>query len=120
MRRDGWKHVGSVEDAAEVADRLGRLPLALTLTGGFLAHQMIDPWTLADYSRRLDGGGSGLSPTDPIELIDQGAAAVGGDSRHLLSHTWQLSLDALAAQGLPDAGRLLPQGPPWSRIAFVR
>ncbi|MDT0548341.1 tetratricopeptide repeat protein [Streptomyces lonegramiae] len=112
--RDLAPHAGSVEDAGEVADRLGRLPLALTLAGGFLAHQVIDPWTLADYSRRLDGGGSGLSPTDPIELIDQGAAAVGGDSRHLLSHTWQLSLDALAAQGLPEAGRLLSLLACWS------
>ncbi|MFI0729680.1 tetratricopeptide repeat protein [Streptomyces sp. NPDC021225] len=112
--RDLAPHAGSVEDAAEVADRLGRLPLALTLAGGFLAHQVIDPWTLADYSRRLDGSGSGLSPTDPIELIDQGAAAVGGDSRHLLSHTWQLSLDALAAQGLPEADRLLSLLACWS------
>ncbi|MDW6060012.1 tetratricopeptide repeat protein [Streptomyces sp. FXJ1.4098] len=112
--RDLAPHAGSVEDAAEVADRLGRLPLALTLAGGFLAHQVIDPWTLVDYSRQLDGGGSGLSPTDPIELIDQGAAAVGGDSRHLLSHTWQLSLDALATQGLPEAGRLLSLLACWS------
>ncbi|KAK1182076.1 tetratricopeptide repeat protein [Streptomyces sp. NBS 14/10] len=111
--RDLAPHAGSVEDAREVADRLGRLPLALTLAGGFLAHQVIDPWTLADYSRQLDGG-SGLGPTDPIELIDQGAAAVGGDSRHLLSHTWQLSLDALATQGLPEAGRLLSLLACWS------
>ncbi|MFD9815669.1 tetratricopeptide repeat protein [Streptomyces sp. NPDC059080] len=96
-------HAGSVQDAAEVADRLGRLPLALTLAGGFLARQVITPWTLADYGHQLDGS-SGL---DPIELIDQGAIAVGGDSRHLLSRTWQLSLDALTAQGLPEAGRLL-------------
>ncbi|GAA3164373.1 MULTISPECIES: tetratricopeptide repeat protein [Streptomyces] len=96
-------HAGSVEDAAAVADRLGRLPLALTLAGGFLAHQVINPWTLADYGHQL-GGNAGL---DPIELIDQGAVAVGGDSRHLLSRTWQLSLDALATQGLPEAGRLL-------------
>ncbi|MER7789505.1 tetratricopeptide repeat protein [Streptomyces sp. NPDC097640] len=88
--RDLAPHAGSVEDAGEVADRLGRLPLALTLAGGFLAHQVIDPWTLADYSRRLDGGGSGLS------------------------HTWQLSLDALATQGLPEAGRLLSLLACWS------
>ncbi|MET8812057.1 tetratricopeptide repeat protein [Streptomyces sp. NPDC004549] len=100
--RDLAPDAGTVEDAAEIADRLGRLPLALTLAGGFLAHQVIDPWTMADYGRRLDGG-DGL---DPIELIDQGALD-GSDSRHLLSRTWQLSLDALAAQGLPEAGSLL-------------
>ncbi|MFI1502977.1 tetratricopeptide repeat protein [Streptomyces platensis] len=101
--RDMAPHAGSVEDAGDVAERLGRLPLALTLAGGFLAHQVIDPWTLADYGRRLD---SGTGP-DPIELIDQGATAVGNDSRHLLSRTWQLSLDALTGQGLPEAGHLL-------------
>ncbi|MFI8351168.1 tetratricopeptide repeat protein [Streptomyces sp. NPDC085596] len=100
--RDLAPDAGTVEDAAEVADRLGRLPLALTLAGGFLAHQVIDPWTMADYGRRLDGE-DGL---DPIELIDQGALG-GSDSRHLLGRTWQLSLDALAGQGLPEAGSLL-------------
>ncbi|MET4644439.1 MULTISPECIES: tetratricopeptide repeat protein [Streptomyces] len=100
--RDLAPHAGTVEEAAEVADRLGRLPLALTLAGGFLAHQVIDPWTMADYGRRLDGG-EGL---DPIELIDQGAVD-SSDSRHLLSRTWQLSLDALANQGLPEADSLL-------------
>ncbi|WP_212911949.1 tetratricopeptide repeat protein [Streptomyces sp. TS71-3] len=95
-------HAGSIEDAAEVADRLGHLPLALTLAGGFLAHQVIDPWTLADYRHRLDGS-AGFAP---IELIDRGAEA-GADSRHLLGHTWQLSLDGLTAQGLPEATSLL-------------
>ncbi|WP_151770079.1 tetratricopeptide repeat protein [Streptomyces abyssomicinicus] len=94
---------GSLEEAAEVADRLGRLPLALTLAGGFLAHQVIDPWTLADYRHRLDEGDTGAHP---IELLDQGAEP-GSDSRRLLSGTWQLSLDALTAQGLPEATTLL-------------
>ncbi|MFJ5679457.1 tetratricopeptide repeat protein [Streptomyces sp. NPDC093097] len=100
--RDLAPHAGTVEEAAEVADRLGRLPLALTLAGGFLAHQIISPWTLADYGRRL--GGAGL---DPVELIDQGAAAVGDEDRQLISRTWQLSLDALSTQGMPEAGGLL-------------
>ncbi|MGW4936243.1 tetratricopeptide repeat protein [Streptomyces sp. NPDC004166] len=108
--RDLAPHAGSIEDAAEVADRLGRLPLALTLAGGFLAHQVIDPWSLADYGRRLDGS-AGL---DPIELIEQGATAIGGDSRHLPSRTWQLSLDALATQGRPEAGHLLRLLACWS------
>ncbi|MCX5406746.1 tetratricopeptide repeat protein [Streptomyces sp. NBC_00335] len=108
--RDLAPHAGSLEDAAEVADRLGRLPLALTLAGGFLAHQVIDPWSLSDYGRRLDGG-AGL---DPIELIEQGAAAIGGDSRHLPSRTWQLSLDALTEQGRPEAGHLLRLLACWS------
>lgn len=108
--RDLAPHTGSIEDAADVADRLGRLPLALTLAGGFLAHQVIDPWSLADYGRRLDGSAG----SDPIEFIEQGATAIGGDSRHLPSRTWQLSIDALAAQGLPEAGHLLRLLACWS------
>ncbi|TGN81706.1 tetratricopeptide repeat protein [Streptomyces bauhiniae] len=100
--RDLAPHAGTVDEAALVADRLGRLPLALTLAGGFLAHQVIDPWTLADYGHQLDGGDG----RDPIELIDQGALDT-SESRHLLSRTWQLSLDALAGQGLPEANSLL-------------
>ncbi|WNO64005.1 tetratricopeptide repeat protein [Streptomyces sp. AM2-3-1] len=95
-------HAGSIDEAAEVADRLGHLPLALTLAGGFLAHQVIDPWTLADYGHRLDNG-AGLHR---IELIDRGAETH-SDPRRLLSRTWQLSLDALTAQGLPEATHLL-------------
>ncbi|MDX2563624.1 tetratricopeptide repeat protein [Streptomyces sp. TX20-6-3] len=95
-------HAGSAEEAAEVADRLGRLPLALTLAGGFLAQQIIDPWNLADYRHGLDGG----ADYHPIELLDRGAET-GAESRHLLSRTWQLSLDALTAQGLPEATVLL-------------
>ncbi|WP_200427942.1 tetratricopeptide repeat protein [Streptomyces sp. NE5-10] len=95
-------HAGSPEEAAEVADRLGRLPLALTLAGGFLAHQILDPWDLAAYRRGLDGAAG----YHPIELLDQGAET-GAESRQLLSRTWQLSLDALAAQGLPEATALL-------------
>ena len=91
----------------EVADRLGRLPLALTLAGGFLAHQVIEPWTLTDYRRRLDG------TADPIELIDR-CRATDADSRHLLGRTWQLSLDALTAKGSPRPPRSCacsPAGP---------
>jgi len=109
--RDLVPHAGSMEDAGAVADRLGRLPLALILAGAFLAHQVIDPWTLADYRRRLD---SGADLVDPIELIDQGAGAAGNDPRHLVSRTWQLSLDVLSVQGLPEAASLLRLLACWS------
>ncbi|WP_308288915.1 tetratricopeptide repeat protein [Streptomyces humicola] len=92
---------GTVEEAAEIADRLGRLPLALTLAGGFLAHQVIEPWTMAQYGHRLQECGH-------VDLIDQGAVALRReDARHLVSSTWQFSLDALAAQGLPESTALL-------------
>ncbi|WP_181764079.1 tetratricopeptide repeat protein [Streptomyces albidus (ex Kaewkla and Franco 2022)] len=92
---------GTVEEARSVADRLGRLPLALTLAGGFLAHQFIDPWTMARYGEHLDG-------PEQVGFIDQGAVSLPGeDARGLLSRTWQLSLDALSAQGLPESTTLL-------------
>lgn len=93
---------GSLEQAAEVADRLGRLPLALTLAGGFLAHQIIDPWNLTTYGRRLD------EEEGQVALIDQGAEALADpDPRHLVGRTWQLTLDSLAARGRPEAVALL-------------
>ncbi|MYV68807.1 tetratricopeptide repeat protein [Streptomyces sp. SID2131] len=100
---------GSAEEAAEIADRLGRLPLALTLAGGFLAHQLIQPWTMAEYDRHLRGG----RDLDLIELIDQGAAA-DHDARHLVSGTWQLSMDHLVADGKPEAVTLLRLLSCWS------
>lgn len=99
---------GTAEEARSVADRLGRLPLALTLAGGFLAHQVIEPWTMSEYGRRLE------DREDPIELIDRGAGAIGDDSRHLVSGTWQLSLNALVRQGMPDATPLLRVLACWS------
>ncbi|WP_251065700.1 tetratricopeptide repeat protein [Streptomyces sp. ISL-44] len=94
--RDLAPGAGTAEEAEEIADRLGRLPLALTLAGTFLAHQVISPWTLTEYGQRLD-----------IDLIDQGAVGTAGDARHLVSSTWELSLDAVADQGLPEAQTLL-------------
>ncbi|MEW1695900.1 tetratricopeptide repeat protein [Streptomyces sp. NPDC091278] len=99
---------GSTEEAAAVADRLGRLPLALTLAGGFLAHQVIDPWTMEEYGRRL------RERPDPVELIDRGAVDPRHDSRHLVSGTWQLSLNSLVGQGLPEAVTLLRLLACWS------
>ncbi|WP_170061281.1 MULTISPECIES: tetratricopeptide repeat protein [Streptomyces] len=92
---------GTREQAAAIADRLGRLPLALTLAGGFLSHQVLDPWTMDAYGRHLDDG-------EWVELIDQGADVLSdADPRHLVGRTWQLSLDAFEARGLPEAASLL-------------
>ncbi|MFC4035950.1 tetratricopeptide repeat protein [Streptomyces polygonati] len=92
---------GTLAEAAEIADRLGRLPLALTLAGGFLSHQVIDPWTMDMYGRRLEEG-------ERVELLDQGADALADeDPRHTVGRTWQLTLDAFEARGLPEAVALL-------------
>ena len=99
--RDLAPHSGTQQEAARIADRLGRLPLALTLAGGFLSRQVLDPWTMETYGRRL-GEGAG------VELIDQGADALSEeDPRNLVGLTWQLTLDAFEARGLPEATALL-------------
>ncbi|MFE2493956.1 tetratricopeptide repeat protein [Streptomyces scopuliridis] len=94
-------HSGTLAQAAEVADQLGRLPLALTLAGGFLAHQVIDPWTMDLYGRRLE-------EDEAVELIDQGADVLTEENpRHLVGRTWQLTLDSFEERGLPQAVALL-------------
>ena len=102
--RDLAPEAGTLEEAAEIADRLGRLPLALTLAGGYLAHQVIDPWNMAQYGQALEQ----VAGTDAIDLLDQGAEPGGSpDSRHLASSTWELSLYALRVHGLPEATTLI-------------
>ncbi|WP_329182495.1 tetratricopeptide repeat protein [Streptomyces sp. NBC_01477] len=94
-------HTGTLAQAAEIADRLGRLPLALTLAGGFLRHQIMDPWTMDVYGRHLE-------EDQGVQLIDRGADVLSdADPRHLVGQTWQLTLDAFAARGLPEAVGLL-------------
>ncbi|GEC07190.1 ATP/GTP-binding protein [Streptomyces spinoverrucosus] len=83
----------------EPARRLGCHPLALVLAGTFLGHQLLEPVSVDDYLRRLDD--------DPGPVLDQGAAPGESDLRRLVSSTWQLSLDSLRDQGLPEATTLL-------------
>ncbi|MFJ9161119.1 tetratricopeptide repeat protein [Streptomyces griseoviridis] len=99
--RDLAPNCGTTEQAARVADRLGRLPLALTLAGGFLSHQVLEPWTMDSYGDRLDGD-------ERVQLIDRGADALSdADPRRTVGLTWQLTLDAFEARGLPEAAALL-------------
>ncbi|WP_369169381.1 tetratricopeptide repeat protein [Streptomyces sp. R28] len=91
---------GDLESARKVAERLGRLPLALTLAGSHLAHQLLESWSMDEYDRKLD--------EESTAIVDGGALGYGGgQSRHLVGRTWQLSLDGLARQGLPEATTLL-------------
>lgn len=88
-------------DAESVARRLGCLPLALTLAGSFLSHQLLESWSMSDYENHLED--------NPTELIDQGAlrGRPGRDDRHLVSRTWEISLETLTEQGLPECSVLL-------------
>ncbi|GGR97420.1 hypothetical protein GCM10010252_40080 [Streptomyces aureoverticillatus] len=115
-------NAGPMEDARALARRLGGMPLALKLAGSYLARagrgagllrrhatgdvQLRD---FAGYARELDRLGTGL--------LDRGAggapeAAAGQDGdqrryRRLISSTWEISLDLLAEQGLPEARLLM-------------
>ncbi|MDH6109834.1 tetratricopeptide (TPR) repeat protein [Kitasatospora sp. MAP12-15] len=93
---------GDLEQARAVARRLGCLPLALDLAGSYLANQLLESWTMGEYFDHLQDD-------DATSLIDQGAELRSGarESRQLVSRTWQLTLDALSAQGIPEATALL-------------
>lgn len=114
-------HTGTLAQAAEIADRLGRLPLALTLAGGFLSHQVLDPWTMDEYGRHLE-------EDHRVQLIDRGADVLSdADPRQLVGQTWQVTLDAFAERGLPEAAgllrliaRLAPEPLPLSVLNHVR
>ncbi|WP_328657510.1 tetratricopeptide repeat protein [Streptomyces sp. NBC_00334] len=98
--RDLAPDAGTRESARKVARRLGCLPLALTLAGAHLAHQLLESWSMDEYDRKLT--------EESTALVDRGASATGGgQSRHLVGRTWQLSLDSLAQGGLPEATTLL-------------
>lgn len=90
---------GSDEDALELAQAVGRLPLALTLVGSQLSDQLLEAVTMADFRHRLSH--------EPSVQIDNGSVPWDSDMRRTLGSTWQLSLDALAERGLPDAGTLM-------------
>jgi hypothetical protein len=88
-------------DAAwDLAVRLGGLPLALHLAGTAIGSQLSAWASVADYQAALDTAGAELLEPDP----DTPLAA---DPRAAVARTWELSLDALAAHGLPHARSLL-------------
>ncbi|MFB6527093.1 tetratricopeptide repeat protein [Streptomyces sp. NPDC056399] len=106
--RDLAPEAGSIEDAETVARRLDCLPLALTLAGSFLSRQLLESWSMSDYRRHLDD--------NPTELIDQGAAPGNSErnARQLVGRTWDISLTALADDGIPECSSLLRLLSCWS------
>jgi len=86
---------GALKDAAALSERLGGLPLALHHAGSQLASPFAAERTFAEYARALG---------ERFErLMGHGAA----DDRAIVIRTWELSLDALAATGRPQARPLL-------------
>jgi tetratricopeptide (TPR) repeat protein len=85
--------------ARELSRRLGGLPLALHLAGAYLGSPFARWSTFADYRQALDGV---ELPTALTDIEEHGA-----DIHATVQRTWDLSLDALAAEGRPLARPLL-------------
>ncbi|MFB9236246.1 hypothetical protein ACFFWC_11920, partial [Plantactinospora siamensis] len=90
---------GLMGAAVAVADRLGRLPLAVHLAGSYLGSGLAAVG-LDGYLRLL---------TDrSLSLVDEGAPGWGErDPRRLVMSTWEISLDALERQGRVRARTVL-------------
>ena len=86
-------------EARELSRRLGGLPLALHLAGAYLGSPFAHWSTFASYRDALDGVELPAALTD---IEEQGA-----DIHATVQRTWDLSLDALAAEGRPQARPLL-------------
>jgi hypothetical protein len=85
--------------ARGLSRRLGGLPLALHLAGAYLGSAFARWSTFDDYRQALD------SVELPKALAD--IEGPGADIRDNVQRTWDLSLDALAAEGRPQARPLL-------------
>jgi CRP-like cAMP-binding protein/tetratricopeptide (TPR) repeat protein len=86
-------------EARELSRRLGGLPLALHLAGTYLGSPFARWSTFAGYREALDGV---ELPAAIADIEEQGA-----DIQATVQRTWDLSLDALAAEGRPQARPLL-------------
>jgi CRP-like cAMP-binding protein/tetratricopeptide (TPR) repeat protein len=87
-------------EARDLSRRLGGLPLALHLAGAYLGSPFARWSTFAGYRAALDGVELPAALTD---IEEQGAADIHAN----VQRTWDLSLDALAAEGRPQARPLL-------------
>jgi tetratricopeptide (TPR) repeat protein len=85
---------GDIVHARKLAVRLAGLPLALHQAGAYLSSDFAAERDFDAYGRALD--------TRFGELLGRG-----DDDRAQVASTWELSLDALAAHGKPQARELL-------------
>ncbi|WP_206752055.1 tetratricopeptide repeat protein [Kribbella antiqua] len=97
-------HAGSHNDAKGLSIRLGGSPLALTLTGRYLADANRVPLpggitTFSAYRDALDRGNLAALFPDRGDQSEQ--------PRRVIAQTWELSLELLADRGLRSARTLL-------------
>jgi tetratricopeptide (TPR) repeat protein len=92
---------GKRRAARNLAHRLGRLPLALRLAGLYLGSPYSEHPSFDAYRIALESDPRFLKA---MELSREDPAAF---DRMVLMKTWELSLDALAARGVPQARPML-------------
>ena len=96
-------HAGSEVQAEALARRLGGLPLALHLAGTNLGSAIASWRSFDSYRLALDA-----NPGDSLlNLAPDPGTALAEEQRAVVMFTWELSLDALAAAGLPESRPLL-------------
>jgi tetratricopeptide (TPR) repeat protein len=88
-------------EATALARRLGGLPLALRLAGRYLRSDYGQDSSFEAYRQRLDANPRAIEHLK----YDPGDPEAG--DRSTVMRTWELSLDALAENGLPEARPLL-------------
>ena len=103
---------GDQHEAGALAVRLGGLPLALQLAGRFLAEARNVPVTWDDGSeirtfRQYEEALNGPKFSELLGPIDEQAELDEKQARVLVGRTWELSLDLLERQGMPQARSLL-------------
>jgi hypothetical protein len=99
-------HAGTDEEAGLLAQRLGDLPLALRMAGRYLADATHTPvpdaiTTCNAYRIALD--------TKGVSAVFDDHESLDGDGRvrTVISRTWEVTLDLLDSQGMPEARQLL-------------
>jgi tetratricopeptide (TPR) repeat protein len=111
--RTGAHHDGLGGDmgAGSLADRLGRLPLALRIAGSFLAELAEVPPAFADaapirsyleYRETLEQGDLATVFPSPAP-----ASLTPDQARGIIDRTWELTLDQLESRAFPEARKLL-------------
>ena len=102
--------LGSDDDARDLAVRLGRLPLALTIAGTYLAQAAATPAPFAgddviatyrQYQDALERGGAAAVFAAP------GGQLTSEQARGLIGTTWELTLGLLDTRQIPEARLVL-------------
>ena len=104
---------GSFESARRLSEQLGGLPLALRVAGRFLGETARIPAGIADSAepRTFDSYAQQLRRGRHRELfgadLDGDHPTVEHTAREAIGPTWELSLDLLDANGVPEARPML-------------